>query len=173
MSEVLHARHEGAEDGGPPRGRHVCCHRPGRPLEAARARGRAWYHAKRDRIIAEMGETSSVAPKACRLGSRHYSWKRMFELQSGRCDICRVIMEFTNGTRVRGPQQMQKDHCHVNIVPRGLLCGSCNMAIGAYEKNQRPAGLRVVQYESYLSDSPLARLNRSKEQEATCSPESD
>jgi hypothetical protein len=33
-----------------------------------------------------------------------------------------------------------------------LLCTSCNASLGFYEKHQRPAGLYIIPYESYLAD---------------------
>lgn len=80
------------------------------------------------------------------------------KLQHNRCCICRVAF----GSDYRNKEH--KDHFEVldgvrvsrkakgsTKVPRGLLCGSCNSAIGAYETYQRPAGLIIRQYEEYLT----------------------
>lgn len=40
----------------------------------------------------------------------------------------------------------------------GLLCSACNVSLGMYEGWQRPAGLRIAQYEDYLQNPPVPRL---------------
>ena len=80
-----------------------------------------------------------------------------FRLQDGRCAICTAQMISGNG-----PHGMHRDHCHEALRPRGLLCRTCNTCLGAYEKHQRPAGLRIEAYEAYLSRSGLPAEGSSK-----------
>lgn len=82
--------------------------------------------------------------------------------QMGKCAICTVALEGITtprakcGGRARG---MHRDHCHATGTARGILCGICNIAVGNYEKHQRPAGLRIDPYERYMNDPPARRLS--------------
>lgn len=73
---------------------------------------------------------------------------------AGACCLCGVVMG-----RGRGPKSECADHDHATKTPRGLLCRACNSAIGFYEKHQRPAGLRIQQYEAYLADPPARKMH--------------
>lgn len=87
---------------------------------------------------------------------------RLRELQKGLCAICvRAISpahpkghaakecadhaESLNGLRVarKTPGSLR--------VPRSLLCASCNLSLGIYEKHQRDVGFRIDAYEAYLA----------------------
>lgn len=74
--------------------------------------------------------------------------------QGGVCAICTV--QLSGG---KHPQRMTCDHCHDANVPRGLLCDVCNTCLGRYEKYQRPAGLRISAYESYLLEPPATKVD--------------
>ncbi len=55
------------------------------------------------------------------------SWKEfeeLYEKQQGRCAIC-------NGEEKN--RMLSIDHCHVTQKVRGLLCGSCNRALGLFK----------------------------------------
>jgi Recombination endonuclease VII len=69
--------------------------------------------------------------------------------QEGRCAICPTVLD-TNVRRGNLAGE-QADHNDVTKQPRALLCGGCNRALGFYERHQRPAGLRIAQYEEYLA----------------------
>jgi len=75
----------------------------------------------------------------------------LWEHQRGRCAICEVSLQ--PGKRV-SPTRVARDHDHATGTARGLLCHVCNLALGWYESHQRPAGLRLAQYEAYLTDPP-------------------
>lgn len=47
-------------------------------------------------------------------------YKEMLEKRGGVCDICKQASSI----------KLQIDHCHLTKKVRGLLCGSCNMALG-------------------------------------------
>jgi len=55
-----------------------------------------------------------------RYGLNTDQWQAMYDGQRGRCAICREIPE----------AQLQVDHCHTTGEVRGLLCPTCNRAIG-------------------------------------------
>ncbi len=73
------------------------------------------------------------------------------DLQRGRCAICSVVM---STARRLSPTREVRDHCHVQLVPRGLLCQVCNVSLGNYEGHQRIAGLYIPAYERYLERPP-------------------
>ena len=69
--------------------------------------------------------------------------------QAGACALCSVPMQ-----RDRSQTGVCADHSHSDGLPRGLVCKACNTALGLYERRQRVAGLRIAQYEHYLSNPP-------------------
>lgn len=104
---------------------------------AATAHGRAVRRASADREIGFNAELT----------------KTLLLVQSGRCAICRCSFD----GKERSVQSMQRDHDHITGKARGLLCATCNLVLGKYEKFQRPSGLRVEPYENYLSAPPTTR----------------
>jgi len=63
----------------------------------------------------------------------------MFEKQDGRCAICGT------DSPGRGKRTMCIDHCHTTGEVRGLLCHSCNVALGHFRDNKGLL-LRAVDY---------------------------
>jgi len=56
-----------------------------------------------------------------------------FFIQSGKCQICKLLLDFRNGSPWR--HRPCADHCHATNTFRALLCSSCNLFIGqAYER---------------------------------------
>lgn len=53
-------------------------------------------------------------------------YKQMVEKQAGRCTLCDRL---SNSLHV--------DHCHKTNKIRGLLCGSCNRALGLFQDDPR------------------------------------
>jgi len=82
--------------------------------------------------------------------------------QDGRCAICAVGIFVGD----RGPRGINRDHDHVTGRARGLLCSMCNMCLGIYEKRQRPAGLVIEVYESYLRSPPADTIRTQEPAEA-------
>ena len=80
-----------------------------------------------------------------RYGLTEEQHKHILDLQDGRCGIC-------NSTN-----KLVIDHDHTTMIVRGLLCQSCNLALGLYEK-LRSAG----DVDAYLDRSfPfVAKQNR-------------
>lgn len=62
-----------------------------------------------------------------RYGIDSAQYQEMFKAQEGKCAIC---LKVTTGT-------MHVDHCHRTKKVRGLLCGSCNMALGLFDDSQQ------------------------------------
>ena len=86
-------------------------------LDRLRAQGRDWYHRNRDRTRDNV------------LRSRHgitlADFERMLAEQGGVCAIC--------GRPPNGHGALHVDHCHTTGRIRGLLCFSCNYAVGALQ----------------------------------------
>lgn len=64
-----------------------------------------------------------------RYGISLATYEAMFELQDGRCGICRS--EDTGLT----DSAFAVDHCHTTLEVRGLLCTSCNTKLGWFERH--------------------------------------
>ncbi len=57
----------------------------------------------------------------------------LFEQQKGVCKICN---KFPNDKNVAGnKRRLAVDHCHETKTIRGLLCSSCNIAVGGFRNN--------------------------------------
>lgn len=61
-----------------------------------------------------------------RYGITPEDYQRMFDEQDGKCAICGKT-ENLFGTSER----LHVDHCHKSGIVRGLLCGQCNVMLGA------------------------------------------
>lgn len=72
-------------------------------------------------------------------------YKTALEIQQGKCAICQRELE-------RLPKhQIHADHCHETGVPRGVLCGLCNVGLGAFKESH----LNLARAIRYLNSSPL------------------
>lgn len=59
-------------------------------------------------------------------------YDKMFKDQKGACKICkRHLSEVTNSNKRK--KTLAVDHCHETNVVRGLLCDSCNRALGMFQ----------------------------------------
>ena len=72
----------------------------------------------------------------------------MFDAQGGICKICSMpeITRKNNSDEVR---MLAVDHDHNTGAVRGLLCASCNVQLGYYEKTK----LRAAEFEKYLEEA--------------------
>jgi hypothetical protein len=59
-----------------------------------------------------------------RYGMEKGEYERLLELQDGKCAICTKVTK------------LHVDHCHTTSVVRGLLCSSCNTAIGHFGESE-------------------------------------
>jgi hypothetical protein len=67
----------------------------------------------------------------CRYGLTKEQYQQLLEKQQGRCPICNVNLDSSRKTLIP-----QVDHVHDETKRiRGLLCGSCNMAIGLLKED--------------------------------------
>ena len=60
-------------------------------------------------------------------------FEKFLSLQDEKCPICKKVFDKIN-VRHRVANQAVVDHCHVTNKIRGLLCSSCNFAIGHFDK---------------------------------------
>ena len=67
-------------------------------------------------------------------------FKELLVQQDNKCAICRCdfvhIEEEKPAGRRRNRSNINVDHCHKTGKVRGLLCQSCNLKLGWYEKYQ-------------------------------------
>jgi hypothetical protein len=102
------------------------------PCEECRIRNRDYMRNKRAGIPIEK-------KKAEWISKRHYYLKRkygiteqqydeMLAFQNFGCAICKSVH-----TKCSGTKRLVVDHCHTTKKVRGLLCSSCNKAIGLLE----------------------------------------
>ena len=69
--------------------------------------------------------------------------------QEGRCRCCPLQFVLFSENRAERPVV---DRCHVNGHVRGLLCNTCNIAVGFIEKDK----VRTVKVLEYLSSTTCA-----------------
>jgi recombination endonuclease VII len=121
------------------------------PQERARARGNAWAERHRERLRAEGRARYASDPRAreqmrvraakyeasltseqkanrslrqrcCKYGITVETYQTLLAMQDERCVVCSCTFESGINVAI--------DHCHVSDVVRGLLCSSCNKALG-------------------------------------------
>ncbi|WP_433354097.1 endonuclease domain-containing protein [Micromonospora saelicesensis] len=68
---------------------------------------------------------------------------QMIADQGGRCAICQT--EFTNS------KTTHVDHCHTSGVVRGILCYSCNTALGSFKDDVGRLNAAIEYLERYRS----------------------
>jgi hypothetical protein len=109
--------------------------KPERSLESSR-QYRAQQARKRDEFIAaESGEAPPTMKREIGVyGIGIEEFCELNRLQSGRCAICHRLPDEVKGHRSK---RLYIDHCHETGVVRGLLCTSCNGAIGYFKNNVR------------------------------------
>lgn len=54
----------------------------------------------------------------------------VFKMFVGQLGVCKICRQGPESTRNNGHKYLAVDHCHTTGVVRGLLCMSCNTALG-------------------------------------------
>jgi hypothetical protein len=98
--------------------------------QAARDRAKQWHSANRERHLDYMASRRKNAPHQIKssvlkaaFGITLDEYNLILGAQGNACAICRKTPE-QNGKR------LAVDHCHTTLKVRGLLCSTCNQAIG-------------------------------------------
>ena len=90
--------------------------------DCCRIRKYKWYQT-------ESGKLSSANTKLKRrFGITLEQFNQMYEKQNGKCLIC-------DATESLLGHRLAVDHCHTTGKIRGLLCKSCNVALGGFKDN--------------------------------------
>lgn len=86
----------------------------------------------------EIGRTRAHKLKS-QFGLTPEAWSSMLASQSGVCDICKTVPT--------GNKRFSVDHDHKTGVVRGLLCSTCNTALGLL-KESIPSAESLIRYIS-------------------------
>jgi hypothetical protein len=70
--------------------------------------------------------------------------------QNGKCKICQRQMTKPIRGKVLATSAV-RDHDHEKSYPRALICSTCNIVLGHYEKQLRPF-LTLQPFETYLNE---------------------
>jgi hypothetical protein len=108
-----------------------------------------YYRANRSAVLAAARARYKLNRAAKILQNRDYRLKTKFGislefyeemvgLRGGRCDIC--------GHKSNGRGSLHVDHDHISGKVRGLLCSSCNLALGLFQDEPD----RLLAAEKYL-----------------------
>ncbi len=96
----------------------------------ARESARRWHIENRDRHLAYMAQRRKLFPDAiissklkAAFGINIDEYAAMLNTQGGVCAICKKTPEVNK-------KRLAVDHCHNSKKVRGLLCSTCNSAIG-------------------------------------------
>ena len=109
--------------------------------ESIRKRGKKYYHKYLNKSR-ERGRNKSRR-KVLNSLSITSSFEELMQEQGSCCKICKIKLEF-DGQRA-GNAVACIDHCHVTNTYRGILCTSCNKALGLFKDNTDLL-LRAVTY---------------------------
>ena len=77
------------------------------------------------------------ADRASMYGLTPEAYVGIFESQEGKCAICGLAPTTKRGLHI--------DHCHKTNAVRGLLCHSCNIAIGNF-KDSKELLIKAIHY---------------------------
>lgn len=85
---------------------------------------------KKKNKIKNINEFNSIKKynkyKKYNITEKEYNY--LFILQEGKCKICKKHQNTLN-------KKLAVDHCHTTNKVRGLLCCSCNLALGLFKDN--------------------------------------
>jgi len=119
-----------------------------RNMQRFKDRRRKWYYNNLERARAnsrEWGRKHGYKVYWKSALRRHHiteaQYLALLQKQNYRCAICRTKAV----VRKYGPPRLYIDHCHKKQKVRGLLCSSCNAALGSF-KESRKALLAALRY---------------------------
>jgi hypothetical protein len=92
---------------------------------------RSYYSALRKKWFLKNPDAKKRSFLRKRYGLSLEEWQRLFNEQNGCCKICGTVMSESGNTS----KSCCVDHCHATGKIRGLLCHSCNSAIGLLSEN--------------------------------------
>lgn len=121
------------------------------------ARMKAYHFANRDRLLAQQREyraarksTLAAKKREADTGFSPQHFAATVEAQGRRCGICGIAF------RNIGKQQMHADHCHATGAPRGVLCQTCNTALGKFGDSLDTLRSAIA----YLENPPAMKTRR-------------
>ena len=110
----------------------LSCGKNPSPCEECKTRNREYMRKKRAGIPIELKKANYVSKRNYYLkykyGITEKQYDEMLEIQNFRCAICKSAH-----TKSSAAKKLVVDHCHTTNKVRGLLCSSCNKAIGLFE----------------------------------------
>ena len=110
----------------------LSCGKHPSPCEECQSRNREYMRKKRAGIPIEKKKAEYVSKRNYYLkhkyGITEKQYDEMLELQHFGCAICKSVH-----TKSSVAKRLVVDHCHTTKKVRGLLCSSCNKAIGLLE----------------------------------------
>jgi len=75
-------------------------------------------------IHTDKKKENSLTSQLSKYGLTPSNYRQMVENQQNKCKVCK-----TDGSLLK--RRLYVDHCHITGKVRGLLCHSCNVALGA------------------------------------------
>lgn len=105
-------------------------------------RGRDYYQRNREKVL-KRNRNNELRSK---YGFSQEGYNKLYEQQGGRCAICNETSDRT----------LHTDHDHDTGQVRGLLCGSCNKALGLFKDD--PARIEQAVYYLANHNRPILRL---------------
>jgi hypothetical protein len=96
-----------------------------------------WYKDNPEKAAAKarrfhQTEKGKAIKRRCVLKSIFWTpelWDKVYEEQKGVCVICGAVAGDSVG------RKLSADHDHSKKIPRGLLCGECNLMLGKAKDN--------------------------------------
>lgn len=128
-----------------------------------KSRNRSEDSKNRHVIATSKYRNNNIESTKSRIMQRKYNidlndYNNMFQEQKGCCDICSKKLKYLD-------KATHIDHCHNSNRVRGLLCNSCNLALGHFKDNINTL-LKAIEYlnrNSYEDNNPRqSKCNSSK-----------
>lgn len=100
-----------------------------------RAYARAYVRQNRDVMVARTRDWVKANPVRAKASSRRYRLRSQYGLTESQYGL--LIQKCKGCCEICGkkPKKLHVDHCHKTGIVRGLLCQSCNQALGFFRDN--------------------------------------